>query len=257
MSQVFEKSNALAARRGVPSQVWRSGQNRRLDMILRWSGRKSDESLGCVLVAGCGLGMYVKALLPHAITVYGFDIEAEHLAVASTNIPNAHFQLAACEYIPYAEESFDLVLSHEVLEHVADDRLSVSEIVRVLRPQGRAIIFVPNRMAPYETHGHYWRGRYYFGNTPLINYLPDPLRNRLAPHVRAYMPRQLRHLFLGQPVRVIHHSQIFPGWDNLVHRRPALGRFVRYATYAMERSPLSVFGLSHLIVVEKVESQCR
>ncbi|MEZ4658484.1 MAG: hypothetical protein R2911_13000 [Caldilineaceae bacterium] len=51
----------------------------------------------------------------------------------------------------------------------------------MLKPGGRGIIFAPNRFHPFETHGHYWRGQYHFGNTPLINYLPDPLRNRLAP----------------------------------------------------------------------------
>ncbi len=125
--------------------------------------------------------------------------------------------LAACEALPYPQNSFDLVLSHEVLEHVNDDRQAVAEMVRVLRPGGRAVIFVPNRLYPFETHGHYWRGEYHFGNTPLINYLPDPLRNRLAPHVRAYTAQGLRHLFLGQPVRILHHTQIYPGLRQ--HRR--------------------------------------
>ena len=123
---------------------------------------------------------------------------------------------------PTRDDSFDLVLSHEVLEHVNDDRQAAAEMVRVLRPGGRAVIFVPNRLYPFETHGHYWRGEYHFGNTPLINYLPDPLRNRLAPHVRAYTAQGLRHLFLGQPVRIVHHTQIYPGYDNIAARSPEL-----------------------------------
>ena len=73
-----------------------------------------------------------------------------------------------------------------MIEHVTDDAAAAAEMVRVVAPGGRIVIFCPNRLYPFETHGHYWRGRYHFGNTPLINYLPDPLRNRLAPHVRAY-----------------------------------------------------------------------
>jgi SAM-dependent methyltransferase len=144
------------------------------------------------------------------------------------------------------------VLSHEVIEHVTDDHASAAEMVRVLKPGGRAIIFAPNRLYPFETHGHYWQGEYHFGNTPLINYLPDFIRNELAPHVRAYTARGLRNLFIGQPVRVIHHTQIYPGYDNLVHRRPALGKWLRRITYALESSPLTSFGISHLLVVEKV-----
>lgn len=247
----FERDPDLAAQRGVPSLVWRAGQDRRLKMILQWAQLQLAEDRGRVLVAGCGLGMYVSALLPHANRICGFDIETAHLEVAARNIPEAHLHLAACEHIPYTSDSFDLVLSHEVLEHVQCDKRSVSEIVRVLRPGGRAVIFAPNRMGPFETHGHYWRGRYYFGNTPLINYLPNRLRNRLAPHVRAYTPRGLRKLFIGEPVRIIHHGQIFPGWDNVVQHNPRLGRILRTVTYAVERSPLAILGLSHLLVVEK------
>jgi SAM-dependent methyltransferase len=240
-----------AAVRGNPSFVWRAGQNRRLAMILQWGSRPGCSDLGRVLVDGCGVGMYVKALLPYAREVAGIDIEAEHLRIAAQNVPVAQLSLAACESLPHPAGTFDLVLSHEVLEHVQDDRLAIAEMVRVLKPGGRAVIFTPNRLYPFETHGHYWRGEYHFGNTPLINYLPDPLRNRLAPHVRAYTAGGLRERFIGQPVRIVYHTQIFPGYDNIVARRPVLGKWLRRATYALEHSPATIFGLSHLLVVEK------
>jgi SAM-dependent methyltransferase len=267
----LELHGTRAALRGNPSFVWRAGQNRRLAMILHWGMRAqvgspdhpkhgspapdtdlAGASLGRVLVDGCGVGMYVKALLPFAASVAGIDIEWEHLQIAAAAVPEAQLELAACEALPYPTSHFDLVLSHEVLEHVADDRAAAAEIARVLKPGGRAIIFVPNRLYPFETHGHYWRGEYHFGNTPLINYLPDLLRRQLAPHVRAYTARSLRHLFLGQPVRILHHTQIYPGYDNIAARRPALGTWVRRITYALENTPLTAFGLSHFLVVEKV-----
>jgi SAM-dependent methyltransferase len=195
--------------------------------------------------------MYVKALQPYATKIYGIDIEAEHLEIAAANAPGAYLQLAAAERLPYTANSFDLVLSHEVLEHVQDDRQAVAEMVRVLKPGGRAVIFAPNRLYPFETHGHYWRGVYHFGNTPLINYLPDLVRNRLAPHVRTYDAATLRWLFFGHNVRIVYHTQIFPGYDNLAYRRPRLGQWLRQLTYALEQSPLTCFGISHLLVVEK------
>ena len=93
---------------------------------------------------------------------------------------------AAGERLPFPDDSFDLILSHEVLEHVADDRQAVEEMRPRAAPGGRAVIFVPNRGYPFETHGIYWRGRYHFGNIPLVNYLPRRWRDRLAPHVRVY-----------------------------------------------------------------------
>jgi SAM-dependent methyltransferase len=138
-----------------------------------------------------------------------------------------------------------------VIEHVDDDRVAVAEMVRVLGPGGRLVLFCPNRLYPFETHGHYWRGRYHFGNTPLINYLPDRLRDRLAPHVRAYTTGDLRALLAGLPVSIILHTQIYPGYDKVVARYPALGRWMRWATYSLEHTPLRAFGLSHFLVAEK------
>lgn len=237
-----------AALRGNPSFVWRAGQERRLQMIRAWSPARVERAL----VNGCGVGMYVRALQPYAGQVFGLDIEGEHLRRAVENAPGAVLQLARGEQLPYPDDFFDLILSHEVLEHVQDDRRAAGEMARTLRPGGRAVIFVPNRLYPFETHGHYWRGDYHFGNTPLINYLPDPLRNRLAPHVRAYTRRGLLALFAGHPVRVRHFTQIYPGYDNIAARKPGLGRLIRAITYGLEQTPLAAFGISHLLVVEKV-----
>ncbi len=237
----------IRATRGNPSFVWREGQARRLEMIRRW-GRPDGAR---VLVDGCGVGMYVRALRAYTPYIHALDIEAERVAEAATVVPDAHFTVAAAEALPYADGSFDLVLSHEVIEHVADDRQVLREMMRVLRPGGRAVIFCPNRLHPFETHGHYWRGRYYFGNTPLINWLPDRFRQRLAPHVRAYTGRGLRSLWRGLPVRVVVHTQVYPGYDNIVARRPRLGRELYALTYAAEKTPLRAFGLSHFLVLEK------
>lgn len=250
-TEALELHGDRAALRGNPSMVWRAGQERRLQMILRWGQKGYRQRFDRVLVDGCGVGMYVRALLPHANEVHGIDIEGEHLEIAAANIPEGVYTQGGAEELPYPDNSFDLVLSHEVIEHVRDDATSAHEIARVLRPGGRAVIFAPNRLYPFETHGHYWQGEYHFGNTPLINWLPDALRNHLAPHVRAYTVQGLQNLFIGTPVYVVHHTQIYPGYDNIVHRKPALGKWIRRATYALEKSPLALFGISHLLVVEK------
>jgi SAM-dependent methyltransferase len=196
----------LAATRGEPSYVWRSGQERRLAMIDRWAPLKGAH----VLEIGCGLGMYAGQIMRRFTErVEAVDVEFARVAEARVEVP--HVLVAAAEGLPYAADTFDVVLSNEVLEHVQDDRAAAGEMVRVARPAGRIVIFCPNRGYPFETHGHYWRGEYHFGNTPLINWLPDLVRDRLAPHVRVYTARSLRRLFDGEPVRVVHHGRIFGG----------------------------------------------
>jgi SAM-dependent methyltransferase len=243
------------AERGVPSRVWREGQERRLAMICAAADGRLNG--GRVLDVGCGIGMYMRAFRQYTPHVFGIEIEGERARQAT--VCGAVVQSPG-EALPFASATFDLVLSHEVIEHVADDRASAAEMVRVLRNPapsagqagGRLVLFCPNRLYPFETHGHYWRGRYHFGNTPLINYLPDRLRNRLAPHVRVYTSRGLWALFDGLPVRIVVHTQIYPGYDNLLARRPSLARWLRRGTYAMEQTPLRIFGLSHFLVAEKM-----
>ena len=238
--------SSKAAQRGEPSYVWRAGQERRLQMIAHHARLEGAR----VLEAGAGVGMYASQIgRRYDADVECFDIELERVREAAQDTP--HSVVAAVEALPYADDRFDTIISHEVLEHVNDDRAAVREMVRVLRPGGRIVIFVPNRWYPFETHGHYWRGEYHFGNTPFINYLPDAARNRLAPHVRAYTRRSLLQLFAGLPVRVALHQRIYGGYDNIIARLGRPGRLLRDTLYRLEGTPLDAVGLSHLLVVEK------
>ena len=241
-----ERNLDKAALRGEPSYIWRAGQERRLDMILRAAGKRVK---GRVLEDGCGVGMYVEKLSAFRGTVIGLEYDRERAATARRRSP--HILNAAGEFLPLPSSTFDLVLSHEVIEHVQDDRAAIREMVRVLRPSGRIVLFCPNRGYPFETHGIYWRRRYHFGNIPLVNYLPRHWRNRLAPHVRVYSKRDLEILFDGLPVRFIERTVIFGAYDNLIVRFGRLGKFLRATLQFLERTPLRALGLSHFWVIEK------
>jgi SAM-dependent methyltransferase len=238
---------------GHPSYVWGFGQERRMALIRRYVSLENRSTLD----VGCGVGMYVRAFRGFSQDVHGVDIDGEKIVEASSNLPN--LCVASTEALPYADGTFDVVLSHEVIEHVADDRQAMAEAVRVLqspRPRegrhgGRLVVFAPNRLYPFETHGVYWKGLYRAGNIPLVNYLPSRWRRRFCPHVRAYTRHDLRQLLVGLPVKVVVHTQIFPGYDKIVHRRPTLGRWFRRVTFFLEDTPLRILGLSHLLVLEK------
>ncbi|MBS1250647.1 MAG: putative S-adenosylmethionine-dependent methyltransferase [Chloroflexi bacterium] len=235
-----------AALRGEPSYVWRDGQDRRLEMVREAAGERIK---GQILEDGCGVGMYVRHLSPLGGTVVG--LEYDHPRAVEANRHAQHILTAAGEHLPFPPNTFDLILSHEVIEHVQDDRAAITEIVRALRPGGRLALFCPNRGYPFETHGIYWKGEYHFGNVPLVNYLPHKWRDRLAPHVRVYTRRDLASLFEGLPVSIIKRTIIFGAYDNIIARWPRLGRALRAALHFLERTPLKIFGLSHFWVVEK------
>ena len=235
-----------AALRGEPSYVWRAGQERRLHMIQNFAGERLT---GRILEIGCGVGMYVEKLAALGGTVTGLEYDFERAREARVRSP--HILNAAGEAVPFPDSTFDLILSHEVIEHVRDDRAAVREMIRLLVPGGRAVVFCPNRGYPFETHGIYWRGKYKFGNVPLVNYLPRTWRDRLAPHVRVYSKRDLVKLFEGLPVRFIERTIIFGAYDNIIARFGAFGKFLRAALQRLEKTPLRALGLSHVWVVEK------
>jgi len=235
-----------SALRGEPSHVWRPGQQRRLEFILQAAG---DRMRGRVLDNGCGLGLYLQHLQGQAGRVYGVEYEFERLQQAHPI--SGLLTCGAGENLPFPNASFNLVLSHEVLEHVQDDRQALHEIIRSLKPGGRLVLFVPNRGYPFETHGIYWRGHYHFGNKLFVNYLPHRWRDRLAPHVRAYSSRDLNQLFNGLPVTIISRTILFGGYDNLIERFKGLGKVLRAVLQFLERTPLRGLGLSHFWVVEK------
>ena len=234
-----------AARQGVPSLVWRAGQERRLAMLATHTKLRAAR----VLVAGSGRGLYAEQICKRfGASVFAFDLAPESACATRKRVPTAFG--AAVERIPLPAASMDTVLSHEVLEHCDDDGAALREMIRVLRAGGRLALFVPNRWYPFETHGHYWRGRYHFGNTPLINYLPNRWRNRLAPHVRAYRRRDLHSLWALEPVRVIWERRIFGAYDNWLAGWGSLARPL-VALQRLEGSWLDFWALSHFVVLEK------
>lgn len=241
-----ERDLEKAALRGEPSYVWRAGQARRLEMILSAAGPRIR---GRVLENGCGVGMYLERLAADGGEVIGLEYDLDRARIAGRRAGNVVG--AAGERLPFPDRSFDMILSHEVLEHVQDDRQAVLEMVRTLRTGGRAIVFTPNRGYPFETHGIYWRGSYRFGNIPLVNYLPRGLRDRLAPHVRVYSNRDMQRLFADLPVRLVEHKVIFGAYDNVIARWPAGGRLLRGVLQSLETTPARSLGLSHFWVVEK------
>ncbi len=239
-----------AARLGNPSFVWRRGQERRLEFIERHSPLRGR----LVLDLGCGLGEYVRAFARQGACAIGCDIEASRLTESrrrslSSGESDTWFLAAAAESLPFANASLDLVVLNEVIEHVADHEQTLREVSRVLVPGGRCLIFAPNRLYPFETHGIYWRRRYVFGNIPLVNWLPRRLRDRLVPHARVYRHGDWGPLAESAGLEVVAHRYVYPGFDNVAARSRRLGALLRAVCYWAEGNPLRRFGLSHLVVL--------
>jgi 2-polyprenyl-3-methyl-5-hydroxy-6-metoxy-1,4-benzoquinol methylase len=110
--------------------------------VLAFLARAGVTVGGRVLDAGCGGGGMPLSLAEEAAVVVGID-PAERFQDAGVKLArergmtNLHFALADGMYLPFGDRTFDLVLSHAVIEHVADAPLYLRECARVLAPGGR------------------------------------------------------------------------------------------------------------------------
>lgn len=230
---------------GHPGYVWRRGQDRRLDLMRKYvklEGRR-------ILDVGCGLGTYVEQFHRFSSDVYGVDIDQEKVEVASRTLPNIH--CAPAEALPFPDDMFDVILLNEVIEHVQSDTATIREAFRCLRPNGEMVIFAPNRLYPFETHGFFVGRRFVFRLLPLINYTPDVVRNIFCHHVRIYTRHGIKRLFAGLTVDFVAATHIYPGFDSIAARHPMLGRSLQTLGDLAERTPLRSFGISHVVVARK------
>ena len=135
-----------------PKGLYPGPRQRYLDSIERCLGPKSR-----VLDAGCGgdwdISQYLYA---PGRTVVGID-----LAPPLQRTPGTDGVRGTLEHLPFADASFDLVVSMSVLEHLRDPLSSLSELARVLRPGGRLLVQAPNlldyvsvisRLTPFRVH---------------------------------------------------------------------------------------------------------
>ena len=105
---------------------------------------------GRILDAGCGGGGMPLSLAEEAEFVVGID-PAERFQEAGVRLGKEHgqlnlaFALADGMFLPFRDGTFDMVLSHAVIEHVADAPLYLRECARVLTPAGHVFLST----APY------------------------------------------------------------------------------------------------------------
>ena len=121
---------------------------------------------------GTNLAVFVKDF---GIDGYGVEPDGEGLGrsyassrelFAANGIDPNRIVAAVGEALPFADQTFDLIYSSYVLEHVRDPEKVLTEAVRVLKPGGMAVFELPNHLS-------YFEGHYFVPMPPLVfNFLP-------------------------------------------------------------------------------------
>jgi len=134
-----------------------------------------------ILEIGCGIGTVVHELSKKGHDIIGIDISSEAIEYGRKKYGSMSLEVQAAETLPYEDKSFEVVLSFDLFEHIAQIDKHISEVKRVLRPGGYYLFQTPNRYSNiiYETlwtKSLQWR-RYH----PSLH-SPGQLRRRMARH---------------------------------------------------------------------------
>jgi 2-polyprenyl-3-methyl-5-hydroxy-6-metoxy-1,4-benzoquinol methylase len=134
-----------------------------------------------ILEIGCGIGSVVFELSKQGYDVIGTDISSEAITYGLEKYRNVKLEVQAAEELQFASETFDVVLSFDLFEHIARTERHVSEVFRVLKPGGYYLFQTPNKYSNvvFETLYHKslkWRRAH-----PSLH-TPGQLKKRLDRH---------------------------------------------------------------------------
>lgn len=115
------------------------------DVGARFGGALGDAAHGRLIDVACGPGVVTAALAPNAASVVAFDATDEMLAkakarCAKAGLSNVEFKSGDAENLPFADAEFDGAVTRAALHHFAAPQRAISEMFRVLRPGGVAVM---------------------------------------------------------------------------------------------------------------------
>jgi SAM-dependent methyltransferase len=140
-----------------------------------------------VLEIGCGMGLILSWLAEHGHDAIGIDMNPAAVAACKDDLTVLE---ANGEDLPFEDESFEIVMSFDVLEHIPDTDRHLLEVRRVLRPGGWYLFQTPNKWTNIPFEILRWSKRY--GIRRAFDFLKPPqhcslhnywqLRRRLHKH---------------------------------------------------------------------------
>jgi SAM-dependent methyltransferase len=98
-----------------------------------------------LLDAGCAYGYGTRFFAERAVRTVGIDPNAQLIEIARRRYPAIEFAVSDIERVPFDAAIFDVVVMADVLEHVRNERQTLNEVFRLLKPGGTFIVTVPHR----------------------------------------------------------------------------------------------------------------
>lgn len=200
---------------------------------------KSVLDLGC-LTGGRSVAWFERYGLSQ---ITGIDVLPEYIEAATQFAAirkvSANFVQGVGELLPFGDDSFDAILSFDVLEHVQDIRKTMSECLRVLKPGGTFFLVFPGYFQPLEHHlGGATKTpclQWFFGGKTLVRAYYEVLAER--PDSEWYRrkspelaPWERGNTINGTTVRQFKHLINEGGWRIVAESKLAIGSIGRNVT---------------------------
>jgi SAM-dependent methyltransferase len=132
-----------------------------------------------ILDAGCGTGANLQQLVDrfggkiNTKNAWGFDVSADALSFSQRRGLEKRVVQGSITEIPYASNSFDIVISFDVLNNLPNDRVGFYEVGRVLRHGGLFILNLPAYQFLYGKHDQAIGGRRRYNRKQVTAYLAE------------------------------------------------------------------------------------
>jgi ubiquinone/menaquinone biosynthesis C-methylase UbiE len=138
-ARVRQQYNQLAA---IYDRRWNRYITDTLQFLKTWLNCSPQET---ILDIACGTGEFAKIIVTEHPTqkIVGVDISEEMLGVARNKLqgfPSVSFQIASASVLPFADQSFDVIVSANAFHYFDNPIVALTEMKRVLKPEGRVII---------------------------------------------------------------------------------------------------------------------
>ncbi len=120
---------------------------------------RSSQGPLSILNVGVATG-HTSELLKSLGAITSVEYDDDCFAFTKENVPGINLIQGSILELPFEDETFDLVCAFDVVEHVEDDRLAVSEMERVLKKGGAMVLTVPAFMSlwsPHDVINHHFR----------------------------------------------------------------------------------------------------
>lgn len=126
-----------------------SGKNNRMNVVLALAPLKKSDT---VLDIGCSWGGSSYYFMKLVNRIVGVDIDRDSMKDAKEILGKNYYKFAPicsdATCLPFKEETFDIVMCIEIIEHITEDKLFIKELHRVLKKGGYLYLTTPNSSVP-------------------------------------------------------------------------------------------------------------